>query len=298
LSETEPTSATSTSPEGAKMGVRNRGETRKRCLPLELRLQLYDEVHRLRGQGLSYSDIIERIHRSIGVWLYRSNVSYWVRAKKEPLGRVNRFDGKPSPELAYVVGVLLSDGSLLSRNRQRDYGLWLGVKDREFAERFGRDLAKLLGRRNPYKAQWSQSKQWWVVKGYSILLFNHLDKPWHELKPYIEHRKDCVAAFLRAFFDGEGSVCERRLTVYNADKQLLIYIKGLLKRYFDIDATGPHINVKSGTVFHFPHTGRVYKRNKNHYCVYVRADSLLRFYEAIAFTIRRKQRRLAEAVKQ
>jgi len=119
-----------------------------------------------------------------------------------------------------------------------------------------------------------------------------------KLKPYIEHRKDCVAAFLRAFFDGERSIRKRRLTVCNTDKQLLAYVKGLLKKYFDIDATGPHLKQRSGTIMHCPHAGKLYKTTKDCYQVNVRANSLRTFCKNIGFTIKRKQRRLAEAAKQ
>ena len=298
MSGTEPIPAISTSPEGAKMGFRQGREQRKgrRLLPLELRLRLYDEVLQLRGQGLSYSDIIERIHDFSGVGLRKSHISDWVRGTHAPHGKVNRFDAKSSPELASVIGVMLSDGSRHLHGRQYHYGLWLGVKDGEFAEGFGHDLAKVLGRGKPYRTRWSQRRRRWVVEGCSCLLYKFLQQPLEELKPFIEHSKDCAAAFLRAFFDGEGCIHRRRLTVCSTDKQLLIYIKELLKRYFDIDSTGPHLGQKSGRVIH-THT-ILYRSKKDCYYIYVRRSSLPRFYEAIGFAIQRKQRRLAKAAKQ
>jgi len=300
-SGTEPSPASSTTPEGARMGVRQGREQKrkKRYLPLELRLRLYDEVLQLRGQGLSYNDIIKRIHRLSGVRLNKSHISEWVRGIYAPLGRVNRFDAKPSPELASVIGVMLSDGSLHLNGRQyHHYGLCLRVKDKEFAEGFGRKLAEVLWRRKPYRARWSPSNRRWVVEGWSHLLYGFLRQPVENLKPYIEHSKNCAAAFLRAFFDGEGSISKRQLIVYNTDKQLLIYIKELLEKHFDIDATGPRISVKKGTVMHSPRTKKAYKTNKDCYRVYIRTHSLSRFHKDIGFTIERKQRRLAEAAKQ
>jgi len=296
LSGTEPSLATSTSLEGARMGVRHKGERKKRCLPLEIRLRLHDEVLQLRGQGLSYKEIIEEIHRLNRVRLDKSHISDWVRRKHEPLGGINTFNGKPSPELAGLIGTMLSDGGRFPHGSSKAF--WLGVKDREYIHEFGRCLAKILGRKKPYKICWSPSKQRWVLESRSILLFNHLDKPWQNLKPYIEHRKDCTAAFLRAFFDGEGSIHKRQLTAHNTDRELLLYIKELLKRCFDIDSTGPHLSQKSGTVLHCPHTGKSYKTKKDCYHIYIRTHSLPRFYKEIEFTIRRKQRRLAEAAKQ
>lgn len=228
------------------------------------------------------------------VRLNKSHISYWVRGIHKPLGRINRFDGKPSPELASVIGTMLSDGSRYQHNDTKAF--WLGVKDREYAEGFGRDLAKVLRRRKPYKPHLSDQR--WVLEGHSILLFNHLNKPWQNLKPHVEHCRNCVAAFLRAFFDGEGSIHRRQLTIYNTDKQLLIYIKGLLKRYFDIDSTGPHVSQKSGTVRYWSNRKEAYKTKKDCYYIYIRRHSLPTFYKEVGFTIRRKQRRLAEAAKQ
>lgn len=79
-----------------------------------------------------------------------------------------------------------------------------------------------------------------MLKGDSILLYKFLDRPWQKLEPYIEHCKDCVAAFLRAFFDGEGSICGRNLNIYNTDKALLLYIQRLLRLYFDIEMSPEH----------------------------------------------------------
>jgi hypothetical protein len=45
-------------------------------LPRELRIKLYDEVKRLRRDGLRYSEIIEDIQRRYGVTLSKSHISY------------------------------------------------------------------------------------------------------------------------------------------------------------------------------------------------------------------------------
>jgi len=298
-SGTEPSPATSTTPEGAKMGVRRKGETeeteRRPYSPLELRLQLYNEVHGLRGEGLSYTRIIEAIERRHGVTLSRSHISQWLRGIHRPGGSCNHFDAKPSPALSYIVGTVLSDGNL-DLHGDHYYDILLKeVKDREYAYEFSRCLAEVLGRRKPYAIQ--RRRERWIVEAGSILLYNFLRQPLRKLMPYIEHCKDCAATFLGAFFDGEGSIRGRQLTVYNTNKQLLIYIKSLLKKYFDIDATGPHIGMKKGTIMHCPRTKKAYKANKDCYYIYIRRHSLPTFHKDVGFTIERKQRRLAEAAK-
>jgi hypothetical protein len=58
---------------------------------------------------------------------------------------------RPSEELAYVIGVKVGDGYAgKSRHTVKSYNrvrIGLKVKDREFAEEFGRCLAEVLGRR-------------------------------------------------------------------------------------------------------------------------------------------------------
>lgn len=89
----------------------------------------------------------------------------------------------------------------------------------------------------------------------------------------------------------------RELTVCNTDKQLIFYIKGLLKKNFDINVTEPHIYTKKDMVMRCPRTGKTCRTNKDYYLIYIRTHSLKTFYEAIGFTTRRKQRRLVEAAK-
>lgn len=231
-------------------------------LPLKLRLQLYDEVLQLRRQRLSYSQIIEKIHRSNGVRLSKTHISDWLRGHHKPLGKVNEFDAEPSKELAGVIGVVLSDGNLY-RKGSYESRVWLRVKDGDYAEAFGRDLAKVLGLKKTYEPRWSRVQQRWVVEGRSILLYTFLNRPWQELKHYIEHCKRCVAAFLRAFSDGEASIRRRELTIPNTNKELLLYIQRLLQRYFDIKTTGPHRFMRAGRRFRDSQTGRIYKRTKH-----------------------------------
>lgn len=158
----------------------------------------------LQGQGLSYNQIIERTNRSNKVQINVSQISFWVRGLQHPLGNVNKFNSRPAPTLAYIIGVRLSDGYVY-RHRY-SYEFRLNSIDYEFTAETGRSLAKLLGRKEPYRPWWDKWGHRWRVKCCSVLLCRFLDQSWQNLSPYIEHCKDCIAAFLCAFFDGEGSV--------------------------------------------------------------------------------------------
>lgn len=264
-------------------------------LPLEQRIRLYSEVHMLRRKGLSYSQIVKRIQRFSGIRLSSSHISEWVNGKHQPLGNVNKFDGKSSPELAGIIGVVLGDGNRNVERRNNGRRIRLEVTDKDYAEAFGRDLAKVLQKEKPYRPHWSQREQSWTVTARSILLFGRLDKPWWELRPDIEASRACVAHFLRKFFDGESNIEGRTLNVYNTNKELLLYIQRLLRRYFRIETTGPHRSAKAGQRFRGANK-KIYKRKKTCYRLYVRVKNLPRFHRYIGFTIARKQRRLAEAI--
>jgi intein-encoded DNA endonuclease-like protein len=279
-----------------------RGERRK-CLPLEVRIAMHDDVLRLHREGLSYSQLMEKIYEKYGRQLPLSTISYWVNKIHNPLGRVNKFDGKPSPELAYIIGVIHSDGYKYIGKKKSQYFLRLAVNDREFAEKFAECLTKILGRKKPYKPFFYRKTKRWIVAGGNVLLFKFLDRPLEELKPTIEYNKDCVSAFLRALFDAEGSIYvkirggrrERKLRLYNTNKELLVYIQYLLKRFFDIDST-LHLSGRRGSIKHFPN-GKIAKTTKNYYLLYIHARSLLNFYKHIGFTIKRKQQTLIKAIK-
>ncbi|MEM2632277.1 MAG: hypothetical protein QXO29_00035 [Nitrososphaerota archaeon] len=64
---------------------------------------------------------------------------------------------KPSPELNYAVGTII--GNVYKRFDSRNYCFRLVIKDYEFAEEFGKYLAKVLKRRKPYKLFWNKKEK-------------------------------------------------------------------------------------------------------------------------------------------
>lgn len=265
-------------------------------MPLEQRILLHNDVLRLRQQGLTYNAIIERIHSLSGVRLSKSHISDWVRGLHTPLGRVNKFDAKPSAELAYIIGMKASDGNIYNNKRNYHFTIELRVIDYEYAELTGRCLTELLRRREPYQPRWDENERCWRVWCRSILLYQFLRQPLDELKPYIEHCKDCVTSFLKAFFDGEGSIAGRHVTVYNTKREVLLYVQQLLHRFVGIEATGPHEGTKPGYRFR-SRNGKTYMTYyKTCYYLYIPVRSLPLFYRYVGFTIKRKQLRLMRAM--
>ncbi|MDG6981579.1 MAG: hypothetical protein JRN51_10785, partial [Nitrososphaerota archaeon] len=89
-----------------------RAVAKKPLRPVWERKELYDLVISLRRKELTYSQIIERVLQQRGVRLRKSHISDWVNGKHQPYGSTLEFEPIPSPELAYVVGVVKGDGSI------------------------------------------------------------------------------------------------------------------------------------------------------------------------------------------
>jgi len=98
----------------------------------------------------------------------------------------------------------------------------------------------------------------------------------------------------QSFFDGEGCISRRQLTISNTNVELLVYARELLRK-FGVESTGPYLGKLAGTVLKDSQTGKLYKRKKNCYYSYVSVRNLPQFAEHIGFTIERKQRRLRAA---
>jgi len=198
-----------------------------------------------------------------------------------------------------VIGVKLGDGYTTKKRRTirsyNDVRIGLGVKDREFADEFAKCLAKVLGRQS-IKPRLKYSDIRYAVEVRSETLYQLLKKPvdLDRLKKYIEHCDVCVAAFLKGFFDSEGSVNERGyISISNTDIGLLMYIKDLLER-LGIASTEPKLGLPQGRLIFDSRKEKIYTTNKDCYHLRIRANSNMTFYKKVGFTIKRKQKRLKE----
>jgi len=201
-----------------------------KCRPLELRMKLYDEVHRLRNLGLSYSQIIKMIEGKYNEKLSRAHISYWIRDIYNPCGResITFNDIKPSKELSFIIGDVAGDGYIIIKKKTYKYIIGLRCKDVEHAIEFARCLEVVTGSK-PYIGK--QKDGLYIVEGYSRTLYELLKKPLDidRLRYYIEYSVETMTAFLRAFFDSEGCVSKNGyILVYNTDLVILNYVKELL----------------------------------------------------------------------
>src|SRR2546426_11705126 len=268
--------------------IRNEVRARK-YLPFEFRARLYSRVSELAKLSMSYQKIQTEIFDSTHIWLSKGSISEWVRGNHSPSGGKNKFQAVASPELAYVIGVIAGDGNLSVHGY--NYEMLLSVTDRDFAEEFSRCLAKILGKSNLYKVRWSEKRKRWIVQGSSIFLHRFLRGGWQRLKRYVEHCYRCRASFLRALFDGEGTIGLNRISIYNTDLRLIQYIRLLLSK-FGIETRIPYVRRLAGSILKDPRTGILYERRKDCYTLTIRAACCRQFARHVGFAIQRKNRLL------
>lgn len=196
---------------------------------------------RLAREGLTVTEVTREIDRRLGVRLDSSHIWQWVKGGVSPFGRVQYFEPRSIPELAYVIGARVGGGSL-SKNWHHNYIVKLRVTDRDFAVEFARCAGVILNHR-PYGVRWNPKRKMWHVEINSIMLYKFLQKAFAEMKPFLEHCNRCASAFLRGFFDGEGSSSEGTISCYNTNLNLLRFVQSILESRFGLEAEGPH---KSG----------------------------------------------------
>lgn len=261
---------------------------RRRTVPLALRAELYSRAMDLRSIGLTYSEIAEALSTVYKVRPSKGQLSEWLRGIHGPFGSANRFFAEPTPELAYVIGVTLGDGSLNRKGYNRR--IRLQSVDLDFVLEFDRCLSKVISARR--HTPWFDPRRREIhIEASSVLLHQFLNQTWESLKPWIRHCRHCVSMFLRGFFDSEGSVDENgHLTCSNSGFALLKFVQYLLSIYFRVETTGPRLQTRAGTKI--SNRGRAYARKVDVYYIYIRTRSLPIFSHDVGFAIRRKQLRL------
>ncbi|WP_457753180.1 LAGLIDADG family homing endonuclease [Thermococcus sp.] len=171
----------------------------KELSPTELQI-IVEFVISLRKEGISYRRIATKVAEEFDVKVSKATVIRWCRGYSNPFNKIKRINLTPSPELSYIIGVYLGDGSIHQKSNGR-YLIKLKVVDKEFAETFSKALLS-LGVNSTFGFERDASRvNRWYVEASNKELFMFLDRPIDKL---IESAKDYPAEFLRGFFDSEG----------------------------------------------------------------------------------------------
>ena len=155
----------------------------------------------MASAGLSPVEIRDWMETKLGKKADLATIKGWAAGRHSPYGRVYHLPEEPVPELAYIIGVNFGDASR-SRNWRHNYNR-LRVGDEDFAREFARAASVVLGR--TYKVWFDGKRGLWQTDVLSMLLYKLVTRPLSGLKATITHCADCVAAFVRGFFDAEGS---------------------------------------------------------------------------------------------
>lgn len=246
--------------------------------------------------------------RKVGKILGISHTRVLQLLKKENINRrtitksiPNKNYKKLTPERAYILGVMCGDGCIFSgiaKKKQWEYYLYvvyLSVKDKDFIDEFIHCIKMVYGispsiyfrKRSQKNPKWSDI---WTAKITRKEIYQDLatykfgTHNWrvpYEIKYSDDER--IAAAFLRGFYDSEGSVLKGPrnfgISVVSTNLDGLQEIKELLKR----------LNIESSKI-------GVDKRHKNHtfYFPISKKSSIITFLNKIGFSIKRKRNKIKE----
>jgi len=243
---------------------------------LEEKIRLHKIARELHSKGLS----TRKIAKIIGV--SKSAVWNWING--HGFGNMNMPNLSPSPELSYIIGAILGDGSVFKS--QRHYAIALSVCDYDFIMEFNRCICSILGRKKLYSVMRDRRRERNYSDRYRIrfsskVLFHFLHN--RTIKDFQEIIDKYPAEFVRGFADAEGSVFYKKgkkqnvirvgLSLANTNYNLLKFLKEVLEKHFGIKS------------YIEPNKLVIWSR-----------ENIKKFYKYIGFTIKRKQNRLINVV--
>ena len=249
----------------------------------------YKLALKLKEEKLNWNSerIRKEIKEKLGIWIPKSTVYFWITGRSKP----NITPLRICPELGYVIGALMSDCTWSSKVK-------LKVKDEDFAKEFVCALSKVTGREYRVKRE---KDGYYVVRLHGSPLRYIVESGLWKVIAYLFPKE-----FLQGIFDGDGgvSVCiENRpysgprfrvqITLTNTNSELLEYVKRLLKK-FGIEFS-KRIYFKQGKIKVIK--GKEYLTKRECWeMVIERQRDVIKFNELISFKIKRKQKKLRDAV--
>jgi len=231
--------------------------------------ELYQKVVALHEQGFGSRRIAKILDVDSGLF------EHWIYPKGTLCKPRPNPDLTPCPELAYLLGVLLSDGFLYYGNRH--YRITLRAKDKDFVAEFRRCLLKVSKRKVSF---FKCSDGLWCASCSCKKLYLYLQ----DKKSHFEIMDYNISCFIRGFADGDGcaTISDKKygyvsVTMYNSNLPLLIFIQRLLEAHFDISAT-----IRK-------HTWSEKTRKQPYRLQIHRQSDILKYAKFVGFHIKRKQ---------
>lgn len=269
-------------------------------LPADVRLKLYAKTMQIRSErGWGYRRISRALSDEHGIHVPKGTVQNWILGIHNPIMRLHRyFEPIASPELSYVIGIVLGDGYTTVDKGRIIVGLT--NKDKHLLRVFLRSVAKIL--KTPSAGRIVKGTQHGTLKATlgSTLLGLFLRKPLSELTPFIEQYP---AEFVSGFFDAEGCAAvgaggkslSVNLRASNTNVTILQLIRGLLNEKFGITSSihvgrkPQGISLVHGEKVHFKRTVFALRIS--------RRRDVVEFARKIGFASIRKQRKLEDGLR-
>ena len=282
-----------------KFGIPRRPVGRKRAMQVEVvltrklllaeRLVLFQKVRSLHEQGLNQSDI-GRILR-----IPRGTVQGWVVRGYKPgneYATKTKIDRTKTREIAYLAGVVASDGSM--GHYRAEWRISLQTTDEDFASEFQKTIKTITGKHAYVQRKRRRSH---ICDG---VLFRDKKAPIiakiasKELYEVLNNTEEYInrnpEAYIRGFADGDGSISKERrnyskecvyyrIGLYNSDLKKLGKIKTLLHKIGIQSRLRPH---NAG------HKRQMYRLEIG------KMNDVRKFMEKIGFSIKRKQQKWKE----
>lgn len=164
-----------------------------------------------------------------------SNGLFYYYAKKFGLvnkrRRLNHPDLSPSPELSYLIGVYVGDGSITKTGY--NYAIRLSAKDKEFVEKFAKTLAIVNKKEGgeQYAIRKTNRGLFDTTGTSKELYFFIKNKEYYEVIQTYPHE------FIEGFFDSEGTVTKSKkwntwhIGFANTDLPLLELVQWMLYNF-------------------------------------------------------------------
>lgn len=186
------------------------------------------------------------------------------------------IDCSPSPELSYIAGAVMGDGTV--RYEGRRYLIELRVTDYDFAYQFSESVRKL--NKNGYSpwmkcyklkptSRGNPRKDIYYLRVNSWELYDFLK----DLNKVKELARQFPKQFLRGFADAEGCVDSRSISIGQKNRKTLEFCKELLESL----GIKSHVYSRSNGMSNL----RIFKRES------------IKFASIVGFSIKRKQEKLS-----
>ena len=252
----------------------------------------------------------------------------WGRHTEKTKQIIGEKNTKPLPKelkedknLGYILGTVLGDGSMRNYIKNSDYGISLGVKDKDFALAFKKTLEEWSGFKVCRKKDKDKGKDFvyfngeeYIVNLSSKLVRDFLEKyninkikkninlrstSFNKIRKFLNKSYEYKKLFLRAFYDSEGcvpkNVKDKQIGISNNSKQLLQFCKDLLLD-LDIKSNKIGIQFRKGDYTTLPN-GKKYFMDKNFYTFSICSkENFVKFRDRIGFSIKRKQDNLIKII--